>query len=122
MTQTLNDMGIKNPQEIVGFTLLTVGKKDVLRINYKRKKGSLLPVGKRFSFPRQSRLVPSNGSQELIEEISPLLTKAIDELDILLKNKKTKKSIKAELHDEIVSLETEMTARIANLKRMIDRL
>lgn len=119
---TLQEMGIKNPQEIIGYSLFVVGNKDVLRINYKRKKGSLLPVAKRFSFPRQSKLVPSNGSQELINEISPLLSKAIDELDNLLKDKNNKSIKKVDLQDELNSLEFEMNSRIKTLKKMIESM
>ncbi len=54
---TLTEMGINNPGEIERFSLNTVNNTDILRIVYKRKKGSLLPASKRFRFGRATKTI-----------------------------------------------------------------
>lgn len=122
--ESLAEMGIRNPQEIIGYTLFTVHNKDVLRINYKRKKGSLLPVSKRFTFPRYQKLVPSDkaGEQSLLDEVSPMLLRAIEELDGLVKMKNNNESVKKALVEEIGYIEQELHARLNALKVMVDKL
>ena len=54
---TLTEMGINNPGEIERFSLNTIDNIDIIRIVYKRKKGSLLPASKRLR--RRLRAVPA---------------------------------------------------------------
>ena len=47
----LTEMGIQHPEEIEKFAVYTVGNTDILQVTYDRKKGSLLPVIRRYKFP-----------------------------------------------------------------------
>ena len=40
---SLREMCIKNPEDITRYSLQNVNEVDILRVVYKRKKGSLLP-------------------------------------------------------------------------------
>jgi len=85
----LTEMGISCPDEISNYTLHQNRKdRDVLRISYKRKKGSLLPQRKTFKFGRAAKMVTDqespSGSREVFE-ISPFLQKVTNELDSLVK-------------------------------------
>jgi len=82
---TLSEMGIKRCNEITHYSLRQDGKsRDILKIYYKRKKGSVLPERKTFKFGRSAKMVADasakTGSIEVFE-ISPFLLKAIAELD-----------------------------------------
>ena len=55
---TLNKMGIKSVERVVKYTLRHQGDTDVLKIYYKRPKGSLLSRSKKFTFIRGRAGVP----------------------------------------------------------------
>lgn len=84
----LSEMGVQNAHEISGYSLRTVGAdRDVLKIRYKRAKGSLLPHSRTYNFGRSARAVVADGGtarMEYTHEISPFLLKAIAELDELV--------------------------------------
>ena len=48
----LGEMGIRHPHEIEKFAVYTIGNTDILQVTYIRKKGSLLPVIRRYKFPQ----------------------------------------------------------------------
>jgi hypothetical protein len=62
---TLTEMGINNPGEIERYSHSTTDHVDVLRVIYRRKKGSLLPTSKRFEFGRSSKTVMAEAAPGL---------------------------------------------------------
>ena len=53
---TLSEMGITRFHEIASYTLRQEGvDKDVLRVTYKRAKGSLLPYSRKYKFGRSQK-------------------------------------------------------------------
>lgn len=122
---TLTEMGIQNPQEISSYRLYSRGSIDVLRIQYERKSGSLLPQTRRYNFGRSSKLVVTDSgtnTTETIYEISPFLSKALLELDDILKSRKKTKVSKEQLVNEINNLEADFNSQIVSIKKMIDQL
>jgi hypothetical protein len=87
-TPTLKDMGINNPDQITRYeTYQKSPRKDILKIVYKRKKGSLLPVRRVYEFGRALQTNVSDSGQPRYEgtyEVSPSYLSAITELDRLL--------------------------------------
>ena len=85
---TLAEMGVTRFHEIAHYTLRQDGdSKDVLKISYKRQKGSLLPESRKYRFGRSLRSVLADGGTARIEhvyEISPYLLAAVAELDRLV--------------------------------------
>lgn len=83
----LAELGIARFHEISGYTLRQDGRRDdVLKVRYKRQKGSLLPESRTYRFGRSPRTIVADGGSARLEdsyEISPHLLAAIDELDRL---------------------------------------
>lgn len=85
----LTEMDISRFDEISHYTLRQDRKdRDVLKIFYKRQKGSFLPDRKTFRFGRAAKMIAdssaSNGSIEVFE-ISPHVLKVTGELDAIVK-------------------------------------
>lgn len=118
----LAEMGVANPDQIDRFSLQPSGDKDVLRIVYKREKGSLLPGSKKFKFQRMSKMVLRDGKNENISEVSPLLSKVLLELQQLVTTKHTHSEKLAIIKDEMQRLEEEVSTRMSNLKSLVDKL
>ena len=122
---TLSEMGISNPGEIDRYSLSTTNHIDVLRLIYKRKKGSFLPTNKRFEFGRSSRTVMTDSgtqSTEIVHDISPFLQKAIAELDQLMNSKKSNIEHAKLVKDELLQLHHEMANRLAYIESLIDEM
>ncbi len=121
----LDEMGISNPEDITRYSLQTINNIDILRIVYKRKKGSLLPTSKKFRFGRSNKMVITDSgtnSTKVIHEVSPFVIKATDELRQLVTIKKSRKEQKEIIFEEIIRLEEENNTRISYLKSLIEDL
>jgi hypothetical protein len=125
-TSSLTQMGVLNPTQIAGYTTVHVAKDmDVLRIDYRREKGSFLPKHRRYEFKRISMPMPGNelkGEQAIRYDISPMLSKAISELDALLANNKQTKATKKSLQRELAVLNSEMNERFKHLSKVIENM
>lgn len=123
---TLNSMGVQNPMQIIGYTLTQPRPDmDILRIRYERPKGSFLPVVRSYTFGRSQRTQVSDGAMnqsELIFEISPVLSKAILELDSIVQAKQDRSELKAQILGEIERLQEEWNAELNSLKQLVERL
>ncbi len=104
---TLAEMGIVRFHEISHYSLRQDGQdKDVLRIIYKRAKGSFLPYSRKYKFGRSLKTVVADGGTARMEhnyEISPFLLKAVAELDKLVELNK---------HDVSQASNTELAADV----------
>ena len=84
----LSEMGISRFHEISHYSLQCDGEsKDILRVNYTRARGSLLPSSRKYKFGRSYKTIVANGGtsrMESIYEISPFLLNAMSELDALV--------------------------------------
>lgn len=125
-TPSLTEMGVLNPGQIVSYSTVHVSKDmDVLKIDYRREKGSFLPKHRRYEFKRISKPMPGNelkGADAIRYDISPILSKAISELDALLASNKQTVATKKSLQHELAVLNSEMNERIKHLSKMIDSL
>lgn len=121
----LAEMGVNSTENIERFSLQTVRNVDILRIIYKRKKGSLLHTSKKFRFGRSERMVVTDsGSQktEVIHQISPFVIKVTDELRSIIKSKHSQGELKEIILDEIRRLEEETNSRSAYIKSLVEKL
>lgn len=122
---TLADMGIANPEQIDRYSLQASENNDVLRVIYKRDKGSLLPSSKKFKFPRIVRVIEQDGGSkksETITEVSPALSRAVIELHKIVKTKHSRADQKEIIADEIQRLEEEISTRMTYLKALLKKL
>ena len=122
---TLSEMGINNPGEIERYSHSTTNHVDVLRVIYRRKKGSLLPTSKRFEFGRSAKTVVADSGSESTEtlyEISPFLHKAIKELDQLIDTRKSNIEHAKLVKEEMQRLHQELSSRMAYIESLIDEM
>lgn len=118
----LHEMGIKNPKQIRNYMVNSISDVDVLRIIYKRKKDSLLPVSRSYEFPRVQRSVKtSKGGEQTVMETAPKLRAAITELKSLMDARKDKPELASVLLEELAELEQEMHCRIEHLRELIEQ-
>ncbi len=127
--KTLGEMKITNPLEIDRYSVQTIEHPDehtdVLRVVYKRKKGSLLPDSKRYRFPRIKKTVVQDGGTRKMDirwEVSPFLQKAISELDDLISLEFTRKEKIKIIMDEMRRLEDDAAHRLSYIRSIIQEL
>lgn len=122
----LAQMGVQNPQDIVGYTLSHIAPStDVLKIKYQRPKGSLLPVTRSYNIGRavQTRMLDSGtATTQEIHEISPVLSKAIAELDSIVDAKTSKQELKKHILTELDRVEMEFVAEMQALRQLLRKL
>ena len=121
----LTEMGIQHPEQIEKFAVYTVGNTDVLRIIYDRKKGSLLPVSRRYKFPqvKESVLVDSGTRQtETLFKSTPAFMEALHELEQLKLAREMGQDIAAMIREEIRHLEEDIALRAQYLQSLVDKL
>lgn len=122
----LAQMGVQNPQDIIGYTLSHIAPAtDVLKIKYQRPKGSLLPVTRSYNIGRavQTRMIDSGtATTSEIHEISPVLSKAIQELDLIVDAKTSKDELKKHILAEMERVELEFVAEMRALRQLMTKL
>ncbi len=121
----LTEMGIKHPEEIEKFGIYTVGRTDILHITYDRKKGSLLPVSRRYKFPqiKKSVMVDSGTRQtETMFESSPAFREALHELEVLKAARDKGLDLAAMIREELKHLEEDIALRTQYIQTLVDKL
>jgi hypothetical protein len=102
-----------------------VGKTDVLRIIYDRKKGSLLPVSRRYKFPqvKKSMIVDSGTRRtETLFESTPAFREALHELEQLKLAREKGQDIAGLIREEIKHLEEDIALRAQYIQSLVDKL
>ncbi len=121
----LTEMGIQHPQEIEKFAVYTVGNTDILHIIYDRKKGSLLPVSRRYKFAqvKKSVLVDSGTRQtETLFESTPAFREALHELEQLKLKREKGLDLGQMIREELQHLEEDIALRTQYIKSLVDKL
>ncbi len=127
--KTLKEMKINIPTQIDRYSVQTIEHPDehtdVLRVVYKRKKGSLLPESKRFRFPRIKKTSLEDGGTRKMNmrwEVSPFLQKAISELDQVISTKLSKKENIKLILEEMKRLEEDAAHRIDYIRSLVESI
>jgi len=121
----LTEMGIQHPEEIEKFAVYTVGNTDILQVTYDRKKGSLLPVIRRYKFPqvKESVMVDSGTRRtETLFKSTPAFRDALDELEQLKLARAEGKDLKALLQEELRLLREDIALRTEYIESLVDQL
>ena len=121
----LTEMGVTNPGQIEKFAIYTVDHTDILQITYDRKKGSLLPVSRRYKFPQQKKsvLVDSGTRQtEVVYESIGAFREALHELEQLKVKREKGQNVAALIKEEIRLLDEDISLRIQYIKSLADKL
>lgn len=120
----LTEMGVRRFHEISHYRLRQDGPRgDVLKVHYKRQKGSLLPVTRKYAFGRSLKTVVVDGGTSRMEdtfEISPYLLDAVTELDALVAQnrlvdvaERAPRDEKAVLLDELDALRRDVVRKLS---------
>jgi hypothetical protein len=127
--KTLREMKIKRPTQIDRYSVQTIEHPDVhtdvLRIVYKRKKGSLLPESQRFRFPRIKKTSLEDSGTRKMDirwEVSPFLQKAVSELDQLLTTELSKEENIKLILEEMRRLEEDAAHRIDYIRSLVQSI
>lgn len=122
MYQTLNSMGITSLEDIEKFTLRYENGFDVLKVYYRREKGSLLPKSKKFKFGRSTKTVLADGGKQTyrqVQEPSLVVLRAVEELGQLVGKQHEDKATKDDLIQELEHLEKVVNSKLTELKEKI---
>lgn len=122
---TLQELGVTSLEEVNRYSLQTINDIDFLRIVYNRRKGSFLPSSKKYRFPRSKKMVVVDSGSDTyqnLNEISPFLSKVIEELDQLVNQKRTHEEQKILILDEMKRLEEEIHSRMTYIKTLLSKL
>ena len=127
--KTLREMKIKRPTQIDRYSVQTIEHSDVhtdvLRIVYKRKKGSLLPESQRFRFPRIKKTEMQDSGTRKMDirwEVSPFLQKAVSELDQILTTTLSKEENIKLILEEMRRLEEDAAHRIDYIRGLVESI
>lgn len=121
----LTEMGVQHPEQIEKFAVYTIGNTDVLRIIYDRKKGSLLPVSRRYKFPqvKRSMIVDSGTRQtETLFESTPAFREALHELEQLKLERVKGQDVAAMIKQEFKHLQEDIALRTQYIQTLLDKL
>lgn len=121
----LTEMGIQHPEEIEKFAVYTLGNTDILQVTYNRKKGSLLPIIRRYKFPqvKESVLVDSGTRKTQTMFIStPAFREALHELEQLKLARQQGKDLKALLQEEVRLLQEDIALRTDYINSLLKEL
>lgn len=125
---TLEKMGVKSVDSIDKYTVRHQGDTDVLKIYYKRPKGSLLSRSKKFSFVRGRRGIPLEAQNskafEQMDKISPQLLAALEELKKLDASRKEVDPVdpKEKFLSDLAHMEKVMNQKIEEIRRQINEM
>jgi len=121
----LKEMGIQHPEQIEKFAVYTVGRTDVLQVIYDRKKGSLLPVSRRYKFPQVKNSVLVDGGTrqtETLFESTPAFREALHELEQLKSIREQGQDVAAMIREEVKHLEEDIALRTQYIQSLVDKL
>ncbi|MGO3344286.1 MAG: DUF3461 family protein [Marinomonas sp.] len=125
MYPTLESMGVNSTENIEKFTLRYENGQDVLKVYYRREKGSLLPKSKKFKFGRSTKTVLADGGQQTyrqVQEPSLIVVRALEELELIVGKQHDIKVTKEDLILELEHLEKVMESKIADIKEKVNAL
>ncbi len=121
----LAEMGIQHPQQIEKFAVYTTDSLDVLHIIYERKKGSLLPVSRKYKFSRvkKSVMIDSGTRQtEVLFESADAFREALHELEQIRANRSESSDLAALISEEIRLLEEDIKLRTEYIKTLVKKI
>jgi len=125
---TLNKMGVTSVDNVDRYTLRHQDDIDVLKIYYKRPKGSFLSRTKKFSFISGRKAIPlearNSKAFDSIVNFNPQLALALKELKRLDATRKENDPIdpKQKFISDLDHLEKVMTEKMDEIRRQINEL
>jgi hypothetical protein len=121
----LAEMGVQHPHQIEKFAVYTTDSFDVLRIIYERQKGSLLPVSRKYKFPRvkKSVMVDSGTRQTgVVFESTDAFREALHELQQIKADRTEGVDLSELINEEIRLLEEDIKLRTEYIRSLVAKI
>ncbi len=121
----LAEMGVRHPDEIIKFNVSGLETVDYLRIVYRRRAGSLLPMSRKYKFPRVQKkrsIEPGTDKMATVLETAPALRAAIAELEELLNTNLQKQDVAKSILTELQALEEDIALRAECIRQLAKRI
>lgn len=121
----LTEMGVQNPQQIEKFAVYTTDNLDVLHIIYERKKGSLLPVSRKYKFPQiKHSVMIDSGTRKtgMVYESTDAFREALHELEQIRVDRSESADLSALISEEIRLLEEDIKLRTEYIKSLVAKI
>jgi hypothetical protein len=125
MYDNLKSLGIVNPEDIVRYSLRQEANNDILKIYFHKDKGEFFAKSVKFKYPRQRKTIVSDNVSEgykEIDEISPNLRYAIDELDKICQKEQDEVDLKRKILDDLHHLESVVKNKINEIEADLEKL
>ncbi|MEJ1379874.1 MAG: DUF3461 family protein [Candidatus Sedimenticola sp. (ex Thyasira tokunagai)] len=125
MYKTLEEMGVHDIHQIEKYILRQEGDEDILKIYFKRKRGSLFPTSMKFRHGRSKKMVPTERNRnefKEISEISPTMIKAAQELEQIVDHEESIEDFKKRILSDIDHLENVVQRKLDQLRSDVDQL
>ncbi|MDE1461968.1 DUF3461 family protein [Spartinivicinus poritis] len=125
MYEHLKSMGITAIENIDRYSLRSEAEYDILKIYYKKEKGSLFARSEKFKYPRQKKTVlVDSGTHKYkdVTEISPILRHVVDELDQVTKHDKEIIDHKKKILQDLKHLEKVVSNKITEIEEQLKHL
>ncbi len=123
----LTEMGITSFSEVTRFTIRHERQADVLKVYYKRPKGSLLSRSKKFTFVHARQAIPMQArgmtGWDRLKDSSPRLQAAVEELRRLTQPEEPcSLSQKQQFLEDLAHLEKVVQSKIGEIRSQIEEL
>lgn len=124
MYENLKGLGITTPDEVEHYSLRQDAENDVLKVYFKRHKGSLFAKSVKFEYPRQhKKLIVDSGTHKYqdITEINTNLSYVVEELDQITQHHQYEADIKKKIIADLRHLEKSVSKQIAQIEADLER-
>jgi len=121
----LTEMGVIHPRQIEKFSVSSLAYTDVLRLIYKRPKGSILPESKTFKFPRVQKRVTVEGKPGRAEDVmesNPAFLAVLAELRDITDSKRKKENTASAIIEELRLLEEDIAMRSDYIRQLANSI
>jgi len=119
----LSAMGVTSTQDIDRYMVNSMDYTDVLRIVYKRPKGSILAMSRTYRFPRiQKKSAVADGTTQVVMESNPALRAALDELKDILEAKTSTRDVASAILEELRLLEEDIALRNECIRKLVEKI
>ncbi len=126
MYKTLKEMGVTEMHKIEKYSLRQEGDEDILKIYFRRRKGSLFHSSMKFRHGRSKKMISTGeaGVNDLkeISEISPTILKAVKELDQIVDHEEHIIDLRNRILSDIDHMEKVMQRKIEQLRADVEQL
>ena len=122
MYPNLQDIGIRNPEDIKRYSLRQENDKDVLKVYFRKQPGMLIGKSSKFKFQRQSKKVSGGQNTEKfteLSEINPTLHKIVQELDSLSVQTGTEEELKKQVLSDLKHLQDVVNNKIKEIEKKL---